>query len=53
VFPLRAADFIARGVEKGPSLGAALARAEETWIGRGFPLDRKALNEIVNDALGG
>jgi len=53
VFPLRAADFIARGVEKGPSLGAALARAEETWIGRGFPMDRKALNEIVNDALGG
>ena len=53
VFPLKAADFIARGVEKGPSLGAALARAEETWIGRGFPLDRKALNEIVNDALGG
>jgi len=52
-FPLKAADFIARGVEKGPSLGAALARAEETWIGRGFPLDRKALNEIVNDALGG
>jgi tRNA nucleotidyltransferase/poly(A) polymerase len=53
VFPLRAADFIARGVEKGPSLGAALARAEETWIGRGFPMDRRALNEIVNDALGG
>jgi poly(A) polymerase len=53
VFPLRAADFIARGVEKGPSLGAALARAEETWIGRGFPMERKALNEIVNDALGG
>jgi len=52
-FPLKAADFIARGVEKGPSLGAALARAEETWIGRGFPMDRKALNEIVNDALGG
>jgi poly(A) polymerase len=52
-FPLRAADFIARGVEKGPVLGAALARAEQTWIGRGFPVDRKALNEIVNDALGG
>ena len=26
VFPLRAADFIAHGVEKGPSLGAALAQ---------------------------
>jgi poly(A) polymerase len=53
VFPLKAADFIARGVEKGPSLGAALTRAEQTWIDRDFPMDRKALNEIVNDALGG
>jgi poly(A) polymerase len=52
-FPLRAANFIARGVEKGPSLGAALARAEEAWIAAGFPTDRKALNEIVNQALGG
>ena len=53
VFPLKAADFIARGLEKGPGLGAALSRAEQTWIAQGFPLDRKALNEIVNDALGG
>jgi poly(A) polymerase len=52
-FPLRASDFIARGVEKGPSLGAALARAEAAWIAAGFPTGRKALNEIVNDALGG
>jgi poly(A) polymerase len=53
VFPLKAADFIARGLEKGPGLGAALSRAEQTWIAQGFPLDRQALNEIVNDALGG
>jgi poly(A) polymerase len=52
-FPLRASHFIARGVEKGPSLGAALARAEAAWIAAGFPLERKALNEIVNEALGG
>ena len=52
-FPLKAADFIARGVGKGPVLGAALARAEETWIAEGFPADRKSLNDIVNDALGG
>jgi poly(A) polymerase len=52
-FPLRAADFIARGVEKGPSLGAALARAEEAWIAEGFPTDRKTLKEIINQALGG
>jgi poly(A) polymerase len=52
-FPLRAADFVARGVEKGPSLGAALGRAEEAWIAAGFPTDRKALNTIINEALGG
>ena len=52
-FPVRAADFIARGLEKGPGLGAALERAEKAWINAGFPTDRKALNEIVNDALGG
>ncbi len=46
-FPLRAADFIARGVEKGPALGAALARAEEAWIAAGFPLERKQLDEIA------
>ena len=39
-FPLKAADFIARGVEKGPSLGAALARAEEAWIKSGFPMEQ-------------
>jgi len=52
-FPLRAADFIERGVEKGPSLGAALARAEEAWIAAGFPLEREALGDIVNQSLGG
>jgi len=50
-FPLRAADFIARGVEKGPALGAALARAEDAWIAAGFPSEKAALAEIVGDAL--
>ena len=52
-FPIRAADFIERGVEKGPSLGAALPRAEEAWIAAGFPLEREALDDIVNQSLGG
>ena len=47
-FPLRAADFMARGVEKGPALGAALSRAEEAWIAAGFPLDRRALDAIAD-----
>jgi len=52
-FPLRAADFIARGVGKGPVLGSALARAEQVWIAEGFPLDRRSLDEIINHTLGG
>ena len=52
-FPLRAADFIARGMEKGPVLGSALARSEEMWIREGFPMERRALDRIVNEALGG
>ena len=53
VFPLRAADFIARGVEKGPLLGAALERAEKAWVAAGFPMERRALDGIINSALGG
>lgn len=46
-FPLRAAEFIKRGVEKGPPLGAALRAAEENWIAAGFPSDQAALDEIA------
>jgi poly(A) polymerase len=52
VFPLRAADFLARGLEKGPALGAALGRAEEAWIAAGFPIDRRALDAIADAARG-
>jgi poly(A) polymerase len=49
-FPLRAADLMARGVEKGPGLGAALGRAEEAWIAAGFPLEQSALDAIADAA---
>ncbi|MCK0209361.1 CCA tRNA nucleotidyltransferase [Starkeya koreensis] len=52
LFPLKAKDFIACGVIPGPSLGAALKRAEEAWIEAGFPMDAPALEEIVAGALG-
>lgn len=52
-FPLRAADFMTRGVEKGPALGAALARVEEAWIAAGFPMDEAALARLADDALRG
>ena len=50
VFPLKAADFIARGVEKGPGLGAVLRAAEEAWIAAGFPSDAPALDAIATAA---
>ncbi|MDI3470810.1 MAG: CCA tRNA nucleotidyltransferase [Pseudolabrys sp.] len=37
VFPLKAADLMARGVEKGARLGVALKAAEQAWIEADFP----------------
>jgi len=53
VFPLKAADFIARGVERGPQLGAALRAAEAAWIAAGFPSDRATLSAIAEAAVAG
>ena len=50
IFPLRAADFIKRGFEKGPRLGAVLAAAEEAWTAAGFPLDTATLSAIADAA---
>jgi poly(A) polymerase len=50
VFPLKAADFMKRGVEKGPALGATLAAAEKAWIAAGFPMDASAINAIADAA---
>jgi poly(A) polymerase len=52
VFPLKAADFIRRGVAKGPALGAALRAAEEAWIAAGFPGDPDAIARIADVATG-
>jgi len=49
-FPLKAADFMARGVPKGPRLGAALAAAEEAWIAARFPEDAAAVTAIADAA---
>jgi poly(A) polymerase len=51
VFPLKAADFIQRGLAAGPALGAALRSAEDAWIAADFPADRAALNAIADAAL--
>jgi tRNA nucleotidyltransferase/poly(A) polymerase len=51
VFPLRAADFIARGVARGPQLGAAMRAAEEAWIAAGFPTGSDAIAGIAAKVL--
>jgi poly(A) polymerase len=51
-FPLKAADFLARGVEKGPGLGAVIRNAEEAWIAQDFPVDAPSLDRIVASAIG-
>jgi poly(A) polymerase len=49
-FPLRSADLTARGVAKGPALGAAMRAAEESWIAAEFPRDKVTLDRIADDA---
>ena len=50
-FPIKAADLMARGVAKGPALGAALRAAEEAWVKAGFPEDAAALAAIVDAVI--
>ena len=49
-FPLKAADFVKRGVAKGPALGAALRAAEAAWIAADFPDDPIAVAAIAEAA---
>jgi poly(A) polymerase len=49
-FPLKAADFIARGLAEGPSLGHVLTLAEDAWLAADFPLEQAALAAIADQA---
>src|SRR6202047_2423606 len=50
-FPLKAADFMARGIAQGPALGQVLALAEDAWLAADFPLDEAALNAIAEQSV--
>lgn len=50
VFPLKSADFVSRGIEKGPGLGAAMRAAEEAWIAADFPMDVGTIQQIADAA---
>ncbi len=49
-FPLRAADFVARGIAEGPALGHVLTLAEDAWMAADFPLEASALAAIADQA---
>src|SRR3981189_2287273 len=50
-FPLKAADFKARGITEGPVLGQVLALAEDAWLAADFPLEEAALKTIADQAV--
>ena len=50
-FPLKAADFIARGIAEGPALGHVLTLAEDAWLAADFPLDEPALAAIADQTV--
>ena len=50
VFPLKAADFIRRGVPAGPALGAAMRAAKDAWISADFPVAVPAVEAIAERA---
>ncbi len=47
-FPLRAHDFIARGVGEGPALGRILRIAEDAWLAADFPEGEAAVAAIAD-----
>ena len=50
-FPLKAADFISRGIAEGPALGHVLTIAEDAWLAADFPLDQSALIDIADQTV--
>ncbi len=50
-FPLKAADFISRGIAEGPALGHVLTIAEDAWLAAGFPLEAKDLDGIADQTV--
>ena len=51
VFPLKAADFIARGIAAGPALGHVLAIAEDAWLAADFPQDAAQIDAIADQTV--
>jgi tRNA nucleotidyltransferase/poly(A) polymerase len=50
-FPLKAEDFVARGIAAGPALGHVLTIAEDAWLAADFPLDPAQLAVIADQTV--
>ncbi|MBW8902557.1 MAG: CCA tRNA nucleotidyltransferase [Bradyrhizobium sp.] len=50
-FPLKAADFMKRGIAEGPLLGRVLALAEDAWLAADFPIDASAIDAIADQTV--
>ena len=50
-FPLKAADFVSRGIAEGPALGHVLALAEDAWLAANFSLDAAVLKSLADDTV--
>jgi len=50
-FPLKAADFVSRGIAEGPALGHVIALAEDAWLAADFPQQPAALQAIADQTV--
>lgn len=50
-FPLKAADFVRRGIAEGPALGHVIALAEDAWLAADFPQQPAALEAIADQTV--
>lgn len=51
VFPLRGADFVGRGVAKGPKVGELLELARQAWLAAGCPADSAYARTLLERTL--
>lgn len=51
VFPLRGADFVARGLAKGPEVGQAMSLAKKLWLDAGCPEGHDEAERLLGETL--
>jgi len=51
VFPLRGADFVARGLAKGPEVGRAMSLARKLWLDAGCPEGNGEAERLLDETM--